>query len=200
MANGKTFSFMGAVLAAVLLAGCGAAMKAPLPAAPVTQAERDRFEGAWIGGKNDGVFEVRFRCDGVGELAITAWDGEKFHMVHGEAVLSRGKQGGQFLSIREEMEPGRWSDYIPVKYRFVSPSSLVVWLPRTPPFADAVSAGKLRGKSDKFETLLTSPPEAVLAFIDAPDDTVLFDYSDPLTFRRIAPAEGDAWQARCAKK
>lgn len=200
MADGTIFRFMGAALAVALLGGCGAAMKAPLPPAPLTQADRDRFEGAWIGGKNDGVFELRFGCDGVGKLAITEWDDDKFHMVRAEVLFTQGKQGGQFLSIREEMEAGGWSDYTPAKYRFVSPSSLVVWLPRMQPFSDAVRAGKLRGKSDKFEILLTSPPEVVLSFIDMPDDTTLFDYADPFTFRRIAPAEGDGGRQHCDKK
>lgn len=207
MSKAKRFHFMLAVLAAVLLSGCGAAMKKPLPATPLTQAERTRFEGAWVGAddKGEGVVYAHVTCDGVAHLAIVGWDKNRFRVdMRLQWLFSRAmhdKHASGFISMRlleERGKPDKDMPYVPLKYRFLGDDTLVVWAPRLDAVAAAIKAGRLKGRIDTYSNDITSSPKAVLDYLDSPDGARLFDYRQPFVLHKVVRKVADAQD--CKKK
>ena len=195
------------VLAAALalcavLSGCGVVMEQPLPAAALSDAEHTRFEGTWVADNSDGVVSVRIDCDGGGHVASAEWKGGRFQMDETQVVFSQGMKGGEkarFLSLRVQGKDEKQARYLLLKYQFSSDDTLVVWGAQPGPFAEAIKSGRLKGQSEQHQTFLTSPPQAVLDFIDDPDDVRLFDYRKPLILRKVAAADGGPRES-CGKK
>ncbi len=203
MGNRSNFRLMLAALAAALLAGCGALTEQPLPAVPLADAERARFDGAWVGDPPDEVVSIRVSCDGVGHVASLEWDDGAFRMERTEAVFSEGRKGGaksRFISLRladKGGKPAKQPMYLLLKYRFQNDDTLVLWGANPEPFAAAIRAGRLHGQVDRYDNVITSPPQTVLDFIDDPDDVRLFAYAQPMVWHKVAGASG---QGACPGK
>jgi hypothetical protein len=190
---------------AALLSGCGALTGQPLPAAPLADAERARFDGMWMGDRADEAFTVHVTCDGVGHIATVGWDKGRFRMEQAEMVFSQGKKGGdrsRFVSVRVselDRKPADKPMYVLLKYQFHNDDTLVFWGADLAAFAAAIQSGRLQGETGQYDNLITSPPQAVLDFIDDPADVRLFDYRDPMVWRKVAAASADTRES-CAKK
>lgn len=204
MGNGNTSRFMLAALAlAVVLSGCAAATTRPLPATPLTDAERARVEGEWAADDPQEVVSVRIGCDGVGHLAWTEWHEGRFRMEERQVTFAQGKKGwekARFLSLRVQSKDGKETRYLLARYQFAGEDTLLVWGAQPAPFAEAIRSGRLQGQGGEHENLITSPPEAVLDFIDDPDDTRLFDYRRPVILRRLAATGSSGPRPECGKK
>lgn len=210
MAKGRVYRFMMAALAAVLLSGCGAEMEQPLPVTPLSGAERARLEGAWVVSDDHGehVVDVHVTCEGVAHLAMVGWDKDKFRIglraTWQFARSVQGKHNSGFISLRLEEEDGKPEKdppYIPLKYRFMSDNMLVIWPPRLDAVAAAIKAGRLKGQVKEFTNEITSPPKAILDYLDSPDGDLLFEYREPMVLRKVAQAVyGEDERQDCAKK
>lgn len=204
MGNGNISCFMLAALALVaLLSGCSAATTRPLPATPLSDAERARFEGVWAADDPDGVVSVRVGCDGVGHLAWTEWRDGRFHLEEKQVTFAQGRRGWEkprFLSLRVQSGDGKETRYLLLRYQFSGDNTLLVWSAQPRPFAEAIRSGRLQGQSGEHDNLITSPPEAVLDFIDDPDDVRLFDYRKPLILRRLAAEPNGGQPQGCGRK
>lgn len=207
MANGNLLRFLLAALAATLLSGCGAAMEKPLPITPLTQAERARFEGAWVGadGKGEGVVYVHVTCDGVAHFAIVDWDKNQFRVeIRANWLFSRGaqdKHASGFISmhlLEERGKPDKDMPYIPLKYRFMGDDTLVVWAPRLDAVAAAIKAGRLKGRIETYSNDITSSPKAVLDYLETPAGGRIFDYRQPFVLHRVVQKAAD--EQDCKKK
>ena len=83
-----------------------------------------------------------------------------------------------------------WDDrYYFAQYRFTEPGDLVLWLPDTKAFGDAVAKGKLEGVVEKGKhtqsVMISSKPEKVLAFLNDPVNGALFDEKEPMVLKRL---------------
>jgi hypothetical protein len=80
--------------------------------------------------------------------------------------------------------------YYLVEYGFTDEGDLLLWMPRTELFADAVEAGDLAGVVERSDTstevTLTGPPERTLAYLEEHAESMLFDYRDPMVLERLA--------------
>jgi len=176
-------------LSVLIVLGIGCSSVTTLQPLPRSSdlAERARFEGVWI--SDDDLIQVRFDKDGLGHFAGLGWDDEKFKLERGEMIVAAGKDLG-FLSVRVEEDDGEWMHrYYLLQYRFTDSGDLVLWNPQPEPFADAVDAGTLEGTVERSDSgvdaVILGQPADLLAFIDDPEDLTLFDYRDPMIFKRI---------------
>ncbi len=201
--SGK-FSFVLSALAlAALLAGCTAATTQPLPATPLSDAERARFDGVWMAETAQGVASVRIDCDGVGHLAWTEWRDGRFQMQELQFTFAQGKKGwdkARFVSLRVQSKDGKETRYLLVRYLDSGDNMLLVWAAQPAPFAEAIRSGRLQGQAGEHDNLITSPPEAVLDFIDDPNDVRLFNYQRPIVLRRLVAEGSDRPRPECRKK
>jgi hypothetical protein len=152
----------------------------------VDTAERARFEGDWV--SDDQIFYIRFGSNGIGQFAGVEWKNDRFQLERGEFIVSKGTRDG-FLSVRV-LEEGKWQDsYFFVQYHFTREGEFVVWSPEAKAFADAVGKGKLKGTLEKGKSsvsvVLTGPPENILAFLNDPANGALFDYREPMIFKKL---------------
>jgi len=170
-----------------ILLGCSVvATNVPLSEAP-EPIDQERFEGAWTA--NDGVIHLNFGSDGVARLAGLEWEEDHFAVERGEMIVVEGELFN-YLSIRGQ-EKGVWIDhYLIAQYAFTPDGDLLVWLPDEHAFAEAVLNGDLAGKVDSenlgTDVLITSDPESLISFMNDPGNQVLFDYKEPMVFRRVA--------------
>lgn len=196
--------WLAALVLPALLSGCGSVMTAkPLPQSALTWEQREQFEGVWVFAHGEGpAYLIAFECDGTARLGEVAWEKGRFRTRQYLMTLAQDADGGPasgFLSIQGEKRKDR-AEYALVRYRFLSGDDLVVWLPVTKPFNAAIEAGRLEGKIYDDDTEITGPPQALLGFLRDPANAALFDYENPLLFRRAAGIAGETEQHGCAKK
>jgi hypothetical protein len=177
---------MAVILLVLALAGCSSVtIKQPLPRT-ADSAEQARFEGEWVTG--DQIIYMRFGSNGIGQFAGVDWKNGQFTCEKGEFIVSKGT-ASNFLSVRIP-ENGKMQEmYFFVQYYFTREGELVVWLPEAKAFADAVEKGKLlgtveRGKSS-ISVVLTGTPEKILAFLNDPANGTMFDYKEPMIFKKL---------------
>jgi hypothetical protein len=210
---------------AALLSACGSVMtSAPLPQSALDMKQREQFEGVWVFSHGEGpTYLVAFACDGTARLGAVAWEQGRFKTAQTLLSIALDKDGAQggpgngaqggpvesgpaesgavesgFLTIQGEKQKD-WPGYTLLRYRFLSPDDLIVWVPITKPFDDAIKAGRLQGKTYREVTEITGPPQALLDFLRDPANPPLFDYENPLLFMKVAGISGETEQHGCAK-
>lgn len=171
----------------LVLAACSPVLvREPLPATAGPD-ELARFEGAWLSGRD--VTRVRVEAGQPLAIAGMEWRDGRFQVDRGEVVVTAVEERG-FLSVRVKEADGWMDGWYLVEYRFTSDGDLLVWMPHTAAFADAVEAGDLTGVVEHTDTsttvTLTGPPERTLAYLEDHDGVMLFDYRDPMVMRRLA--------------
>jgi len=177
---------LSVLLLPALLAGCSSVtVKQPLPRM-ADAAEQAAFEGEWV--SEGQILYVRFDGKGIGHFAGVDWKDDRFRLDEGEITISKGAEKG-FLSARI-MENGKWLDgYYFAQYRFTDGGDLILWLPDVGAFADAVEKKKLDGIVEKGRqsrsVVVTSTPDKVLAFLNDPANSALFDYREPMIVKRL---------------
>jgi hypothetical protein len=165
--------------------GCSSVtIKEPLPMIS-DAAENARFQGEWVSG--DQTFYMGFGSNGIGQFVGVDWENDQFQLEKGELIVSKGPNS--FLSVRV-MEKGKWQEgYFFVQYHFTREGDLLLWRPEANTFADAVEKGKLKGTIEKGKSYvsvaITSPPEKILAFVNDPLNGALFDFKEPMVFKRL---------------
>jgi hypothetical protein len=160
-------------------------MRQPLPA-KIDDAEQALFEGEWV--SEGQIIYVRFGDNGIGRFAGVDWKEGRFQMDEGEMIVTKG-EGRSFLSVRVK-ENGAWDErYYFAQYRFPGPGNLELLLPDTKAFGDAIAAGKLEGVVEKGKhtqsVAISSPPEKVLAFLNDPANSALFDSKEPMILKKL---------------
>ncbi len=176
------------VVFAILLLFCGCStvtMSQPLSEDP-KPLDQERFEGTWI--VNGGALTVRFAENGIAKFASVDWKDGEFQLVRGEMIVTHGLNR-RFLSLRIE-EDGQWMDsYLLLQYRFTDDGDLLVWEPSYEAFEEAINRGALQGaiRKQKYSEniAITSDPQVLLGFIDAREETGLFEYEEPNLFKRV---------------
>ncbi len=184
------------IVVAVLVAGCSSVtIKQPLSADP-KPVDKEKFEGTWLAGSS--TLTVRFAKDGVGRIAGTRWEDDSFRLARGEMIVTEGRKHN-FVSVRMEDEDGTMPDgYGFLQYTFVNDNDLVLWGPNVEAFEEAIQQKALQGDITKSQTTsvtVTSTPKEILAFIDDPERTDLFKYSEPVVLRKVAPADKEEQEA-----
>jgi hypothetical protein len=168
------------------LVGCASVtIQQPLPA-KIDAAEQALFEGEWV--SEGQIIYVRFGDKGIGRFAGVDWKEGRFQLDEGEIFVTKGVDKS-FLSVRIK-ENGVWDDrFYFAQYRFTEPGDLVLWLPDTKAFGDAVAKGKLEGVVEKGKhtqsVTISSKPEKVLAFLNDPASGALFDEKEPMVLKRL---------------
>ena len=157
----------------------------PLPSAP-EPIDRDKFEGAWL--SEEEVIFIRFAASGVARLAGLDWQDDRFQMLQGEMIITRGKKGN-YLSVRFQ-EEGKWQDrYYLIQYEFTDQGDLLLWFPNEDVFSEAVEDGMLAGEvkpeAHRDDIFITDAPEKVLRFIENPGSLRLFNTDQPLILKKI---------------
>lgn len=175
-----------AILLVLLTVGCSSVTTlSPLPA-DLKTPELDRFRGAWQC-END-VIHVAVRGEGVACIAGISWEDSAFAMKQGELTVTRGEHRSFFcLAMYDSEIPP--DQFLFLQYHFLSPDELIVWQPRIEAFRAAVDNGELTAadQSTDSELVLDVGSSVLLAFLDDPSRTDLFDYEQPLIFRRVTP-------------
>ncbi len=202
---------LAALLLAALLCGCDSVMtSAPLPQSALDVRQREQFEGVWVFSHGEGTaYLVAFACDGTARLGAVSWEKGRFGTKQTLVSIALDKNGAEgsagaamaesgFLSIQGEKEKDR-PEYTLVRYRFLSPDDLIVWIPLRTPFDDAIKAGRLKGKIYDEVTEVAGPPQALLDFLRDPANPPLFDYENPLLFKKVAGIAGETEQHGCAR-
>ena len=184
----KQFSIMLLSLSTLLLAsGCSSVTtRLPLSSAP-KPIDQEKFEGAWLVG--DTVVHVKFDRNGVAQIAGVDWKDNQFQIVHAEMIVTEGDKHN-FLSFRVQ-EDGKWMDgYLLAAYKFSEQGDLILWLPNSDVFEEAIEKKQLNGevKTQQYSTdiTITDPPEKLLGFINDPDNLKIFDYREPMVLRKVA--------------
>lgn len=168
------------------LMGCASVtLQWPLPA-KIDAAEQALFEGEWI--SEGQIIYVRFTDDGAGRFAGVDWKEGRFQMDEGEIIVSKGRERS-FLSVRVK-ENGVWDErYYFAQYRFTEPGEMVLWLPDTKAFGEAVEKGMLEGSVEKGKhtqsVTISSEPEKVLAILNDPANGALFGEKEPMILKRL---------------
>jgi len=154
----------------------------PLPADMETP-ELETFVGTWQ--FEDEVVQVALREEGVACVAGLAWDDSAFVMKQGELTVTQGEHRS-FLCFAAYDSDMPSDQFLFFQYRFLSPDLLIVWRPRIDAFQSAVDGGFLTAAdgSTARQLVLDVESETLLAFIDDPTRTDLFEYEDPLLLRR----------------
>jgi len=171
------------------LSGCSfVTTQQPLSSAP-EPIDRDKFEGSWL--SEEEVVFIRFAASGVARLAGLDWQDDRFQMVQGEMIITRGKEGN-YLSVRFE-EEGKWQNrYYLVQYKFTDQGDLLLWFPDEDVFAKAVEdgllAGEVKPEAHRDDIFITDAPEKVLHFLDNPGPLRLFNTDQPLILKKIKTA------------
>lgn len=185
---GRRFGFQRLLIlvALTVLGGCSSVtMLQPLPRAEGV-IDQERLSGEWVSG--DQVIYVRFGGNGIGQFAGLDWKDDRFQVEIGELIVSAGHEHN-FFSVRVQ-EKGKWEEqYYFAQYRFTDQGDLVVWQPEVAAFEKAVEAGRLEGTVQKgsygSSVTLTGAPDVILTFIDNPENDALFEYKDPMVFKRL---------------
>jgi hypothetical protein len=167
--------------------GCASVtIRQPLPAKS-DAAEQAMLEGEWV--SEGQIIYVRFGENGIGRFAGVDWKEGRFQLDEGELIVTKG-EGKSFLSVRVK-ESGVWDErYYFAQYRFTEPGgNLVLWLPDTKAFGDAVAKGKLEGVVEKGKhtqsVTISSKPEKVLEFLNDPANGALFDEKEPMILKKL---------------
>jgi len=161
----------------------------PLSSAP-EPIDRDKFEGAWL--SEEEVVFIRFAANGVARLAGLDWQNDRFQMLQGEMIITRGKKGN-YISVRFE-EEGKWQNrYYLIQYEFTDQGDLLLWFPNEDVFAKAVEdgllAGEVKPEAHHDDIFITDAPEKVLHFIENPGPLRLFNTDQPLILKKIKTAK-----------
>lgn len=201
---GKFHVLLAGLVLPALLCGCASVMTAkPLPQSALTWEQREAFEGVWVFAHGEGpAYLIAFECDGTARLGVVAWEKNRFATRQYLVTIALDRDdapGSGFLSIQGEQRKDR-VEYALVRYRFLSGNDLIVWVPVTTPFNAAIKAGRLEGKIYDEGTEVTGPPQALLDFLRDPANPALFEYENPLLFKRAAGIGGETEQHGCGKK
>jgi hypothetical protein len=195
------------VAGSLLFAGCLPESKNPL-SAPASSLIDSRLEGVYAqrdkeGKKNIGYWHFHYRtftAEGAKEARMTPWldvltvepaqDG-RLQTNRYEALATRLGESNYFSFVespahgKKKVLPYSFARYA-VNWR----GDVRVWIASNAAFANAIKAGKLRGKviPGKFGVTveLTDTTERLAAFVAAADPKTLFD-GEPLVLRRVAP-------------
>lgn len=184
--NARVVGFLFMSVFALWAVGCSmVSVREPLPMTDRPDA-RAMLEGTWQ--LEDGMGELRFQADGIGQFAALEWEDNDFKIVRGEIHLSNAADLG-LMSVRTQ-EDGEWEDrYLVVAYKVVQNGDLVVWTCQAETFADAVESGALAGEVSRgrygTDVELSSEPTAVLDFISGSNAVQLFNWRDPMVIRRL---------------
>jgi len=191
------------LLSLVMLAGLGLVLvgcdsvgtRYPLSADP-QPIDVEQFEGAWMM-END-VIHIHYDSQGVARMAGVEWDdqADAFKLNQAEIIVAEGA-GHNYISLGiaedEAAEAGKFDEYMLVQYYFTDEPDMVIWMPVSGAFAEAVESGKLKGEITKGEmstsVLLTDSGETIIKFLDDPENDDLFQYREPLILRKISKSE-----------
>ncbi|MBN1423154.1 hypothetical protein JXA88_01235 [Candidatus Fermentibacteria bacterium] len=153
----------------------------PLPA-DVQTAELERLAGMWQW--REEVVHVTVE-DGAAIVAAVAWNGSSFVERRGELTVTQGEHRS-FLCVAgyDPSLPG--DQFIFAQYRLLSDDHLLVWVPRITAFESAVEQGVLATAeaSTADRLVLDTESDALLAFLDDPLRTDVFDYENPVLLCR----------------
>lgn len=187
MKTARTIAVLFFLLPAVasLVACSSVTTQEPLPMREGAE-HQERLSGVWTA--EGEVLVIRFTGGGVGRVAALEWKDEDFHLERAEVTLSGG-EALNLMSVRVQ-EEGDWADeYFFVSYDFGEKGELVVRMPKTDFFDEAIAAGRLRGEVDASEfgkdIRVTASPEDFLAFLLAQDPAAAFDDGEPLVLGRV---------------
>ncbi len=177
----------------VATAGCSAVtISQPLPLTE-KPADQARLEGIWSMSDDEPVY-LRFASNGVAQLAGVEWDEDEnaFHLERCELIFSDGEHA-RFLSLRC-FEDGAWEEeYSFLRYVVTSDGDLVLWLPSPDAFKEAIAEGRLKGVvsqgKQSTSVTVTDDPAVLLALIDDPKRTDLFDYTEPMVVKKLQDTE-----------
>jgi hypothetical protein len=153
--------------------------------------DRDQLEGTWQ--LKDGAIQVRFSDDGIARLATLDWVDDHFEKLEGEMIVAPGREYN-YVSLRgqERSDQAVEGEYLLAQYRITDGGELLLWIADNQAFERAIEEQHLAGtvSRERYSTtiLVTAAPEALVAFLDDPDNGPLFDYTEPLVLRRIAAA------------
>ncbi|MCU0612397.1 MAG: hypothetical protein MUE60_11485 [Candidatus Eisenbacteria bacterium] len=167
----------------LLFAGCSSVTTlSPLPA-DVDTPELETFAGTWQ--FENEVVHVALREEGVACVASLAWDDSAFVTKQGELTVTHGEHRSFFCLAAFDAEIPS-DEFLFFQYRFLSPDELIVWQPRIESFQNAVDNGQLGAAdgSTNGHLVLDVESAALLAFIDDPARSDLFEYEDPMVLRR----------------
>jgi hypothetical protein len=170
------------MLCALFLAACSSVVvKEPLPAAELTEKERDGLEGIWK--LDQAVLYLAFDSNNVPWLATVEWDENEFALEKYRLRFSRRKDA---LYVSIPQEPGAVDRFIFAELKSDGPT-LVAWMPNIDAFEQLVDKGKLKGavKMEKHskEIVLETPSADILELISTNPATI--NYKDPLVFQRL---------------
>lgn len=174
------------VTAGFLLTGCSVVTtRQPLTAHPKA-VDREKFEGVWSVGQD--ALTARFSADGILRVAGVEWQDDRFRLVEMELIVTEGKERN-FLSVRYQ-EDGEWAEgYVLCQYAFTHQGDLIIWQPDVDVFEEAIRSERLEGSVEKSRysttVTVTNPPDALLRFIDQPQDLRLFHYTEPMVLRKL---------------
>jgi hypothetical protein len=198
----KRFHGSGGISVILLLVstfmGCASVtIQRPLPAR-IDASEQAMFEGEWV--SEGQIIYIRFTDNSVGRFAGLDWKDGRFQLDEGEIIVTKGQEKS-FVSVRVK-ENGVWDErYYFAQYRLTEAGDLVLWLPDTKAFGDAVAKGSLAGTVEKGKhtqsVTISSEPEKVLAFLNNPAHGELFDSKEPMILKKLvlSPSSGERERA-----
>jgi len=173
-------------LALLYSAGCSSVMiEEPLPGNPEPFDQRS-FEGTWLFDGN--VVELKFGSNGTAKIAGLEWKDDQFQLWQQELIVTKGTRHN-FLSLRAEENGELMEDYFFAAYTFSDNGDLIVWIPEEDAFEKLVSEDVLEGSVTKGKSskniLITSPPAKLLEILNDRKNRELFDYTEPIVFRKL---------------
>jgi hypothetical protein len=169
-------------IAAPPVAGCSFSVMTQYPlSAPPNPVDKDKFEGIWLIDEQLPVY-VMSASNGVARIAVVNWEEDNFRLIQGEMILTEGKEGDNFISLRLENEE-EWKLFL---YKFKGNGDLLAWEPNSHAFEAAIKTNLLLGSvSEGGIITVTNSPDEMLAFMNDPERRDLFKYRDPMVLRRI---------------
>jgi hypothetical protein len=175
-----------AMLVVILGAGCSSVTTVNPLSLETKPLDKDKFEGTWLLGKES--VSVRFASNGVARIAGVRWENDQFRLEQREMIITEGEEYN-FLSIRFE-EDGKWTNqFFFLQYHFTEEGDLLLWLPNSKVFEEAIKTNRLQGVKHNSGVIITNTPGELLKFINNSDNLQLFEYREPIVVKKVAGQE-----------
>ncbi|MFK5922426.1 MAG: hypothetical protein QM496_09625 [Verrucomicrobiota bacterium] len=182
-------SLLLTLCALLLLCQCSSVTTTqPLTSKPKA-IDKEKFEGTWLVDGKGNSLQVKFDDNGIAQIAALEWKDGHFEIETMEMTVAE-KGEYKFISLRAK-EKGQWmKNYYFAQYKFTEQGDLIVWLPDSKAFENAIKEKLLSGKikPGKYTTdvNISSDANTLLKLISGSKNSELFDYQTPIILRKIA--------------
>lgn len=185
-----TARLISIVALTIILCACDAVtVKHPI-GAPIVEDLSPELDGVWQGGEENTVFYVKYKSNGVLQLAHVGWRHDKF-VFRDTTCLLTTLAGQSFINF-SAATPSNGDAYFFAMYTLAGDDYLLLYYPKTGVFKEAIKNGQLHGKmtarySDNLSIAeIDDGKEKVDNFIKNHKTQEIFDFSRIDVLKRIS--------------